>query len=415
MVGLLCLAHFAGYADRAVPAVYAPELKLAFQLSDAQLGALQGLPFVISYVLATLWAGRQRKSLPRPGRWLGLSVLTWTLAGALFAVAPSYEALLGARVLFGFGQAAFAPMALVLLAQARPVLGVQPIGAFTSGSAAGRSGGLLLGGALLAIVTGLGISDVIAPWRLAAMVMLVPNILLAAALFSSRVPVAGTVGRQPGVVQAARWALRRGAVFAPHILAAGGRVMIVQSLGAWAPSIMARGFDLATATAGLLVGLAVLVGAPVGHLGAGWLAARPGFAARGPAMLLVAGAILSALAAAGLAAAPSLWLAVAALTVLIMASGGGAAIALISLQPITPEPLTRGMNALFLVCVTVLGTALGPLVTGLVSDRLIGSDGSLTIALLIVVSGAASVVVVAASLGGAAWRRDATLSVRSRT
>ena len=132
-------------------------------------------------------------------------------------------------------------------------------------------------------------------------------------------------------------------------------------------------------------------------------------------MLLVAGAILSALAAAGLAAAPSLWLAVAALTVLIMASGGGAAIALISLQPITPEPLTRGMNALFLVCVTVLGTALGPLVTGLVSDRLIGSDGSLTIALLIVVSGAASVVVVAASLGGAAWRRDATLSVRSRT
>ena len=265
LVVLLGLAHFVGYADRAIPAVFAPGLKATFALSDAQLGALQGVPFILSYVLATLWAGRRTSRLVRPGTYVGLCILVWTGAAIAFALAPDYPTLLGARMVFGVGQAAFAPMALAMLATAAPIAGIQPVGMFTAGSA-----------------TGLAVT--MAPWRVAALVMLIPNLLLAVAFLTRRAtgPMPVPVRSGGGVLDALRRVGERPLSLFLYMAAACGMVMIVQSLAAWSPSIIGRQFSMDPASAAVLVGAVTLIAAPAGHLLAGRSGTSRQFRLQGP-------------------------------------------------------------------------------------------------------------------------------------
>jgi MFS family permease len=412
MVALLGLAHFAGYADRAIPAVFAPGLKATFALSDVQLGALQGAPFVVSYVLATLWAGRRTTGPVRPGPRVGLCILLWTVAAVVFALAPNYPTLLGARMAFGLGQAAFAPMALAMLAGARPIVGIQPVGIFTAGSATGRSGGILLGGLVLTLAAAAGVSDRVDPWRIAALLMLVPNLVLAVVFLSRR-----TAGSVPdpsggGLRDALIWVGGRPLTVVLYMVAACGTVMMVQSLGAWSPSIIGRQFGMGPASAAVLVGVATLIAAPAGHLLAGRSGTLPWFTVQGPGPALGISAAVAIPAVIGLSLAPTPALAAACLAVLIVASGFGAGIALIGLQGLAPVPLRRGMNSLFLALVTVFGTAGGPLITGAVSDRIASNSLGLGQALAIVVVGAALIVIAASLAGAGGWRR-LTAEIRS--
>lgn len=411
---LLGLAHFVGYADRAIPAVFAPGLKATFALSDAQLGALQGVPFILSYVLATLWAGRRTARLVQPGAHVGLCILLWTVAAALFALAPDYPTLLGARMVFGFGQAAFAPVALAMLAKAAPIAGIQPVGIFTAGSATGRSGGMLLGGLVLALTAAAGLTTGIAPWRVAALLMLIPNLLLALTFLARRGTAPAPVQAGGGVVETLRWAGGRWLSMALYMLAACGMVMMVQSLAAWSPSIIGRQYGMGPAAAAVLVGAATLLAAPAGHLLAGRSGTSRRFRAHGPGLALGASAAVAVPSVIGLSLAPTPGLATICLVFLIVASGFGAAMALIGLQGLVPSALQRGMNSLFLVLVTIFGTAAGPMITGAVSDRIASNGLALSLALAIVVTGAALIVMVASLAGARSWQRLAA-DVRSGT
>ena len=414
LVVLLGLAHFAGYADRAIPAVFAPGLKATFGLSDAQLGALQGAPFILSYVLATLWAGRRTTRQVRPGTHVGLCILLWTAAAVVFALAPDYPTLLGGRMVFGLGQAAFAPVALAMLATANPIAGIQPVGIFTAGSATGRSGGMLLGGLVLTLAAASGLTAVLEPWRIAALLMLVPNLLLAVSFLARRTSGPAPEPAGGGLADALRWVTGRPWTLTLYMVAACGMVMMVQSLAAWSPSIIGRQFGMDPAAAAVLVGVVTLLAAPAGHLLAGRTGTSRFLAARGPGLALGVSAALAIPAVIGLSLASTPDVASASLAALIVASGFGAAMALIGLQDLAPAPCRRGMNSLFLVLVTIFGTAAGPLITGTVSDRIAANGLALSLALAIVVTGAA-VVVMAASLAGARrWRRLAA-DVRTGT
>tara|TARA_R110002167_G_scaffold23829_2_gene84516 strand:- start:2587 stop:3912 length:1326 start_codon:yes stop_codon:yes gene_type:complete len=405
LVVLLGLAHFVGYADRAIPAVFAPGLKATFGLSDGQLGALQGAPFVLSYVLATLWAGRQTARPLRPGPHVGVCILIWTAAAVAFALAPNYPTLLGARMVFGVGQAAFAPVALAMLANAGPIARMQPVGVFTAGSAMGRSGGMLLGGLVLGMAAASGLATQIEPWRIAALMMLVPNLILAVSFLARRTTGPAPVATGGGVVEAMRWAGLRPLTLGLYMIAACAMIMMVQSLAAWSPSIIGRQFGMGPGPAAVLVGAVTLVAAPAGHLLAGRGATGRRFMARGPGLALGLGAVMAIPAVIGLSLAPTPALAAVCLVVLILASGFGAAMALIGLQGLVPGPLQRGTNSLYLVLVTVFGTAAGPMITGMVSDRIAANGLALSLALAIVITGAALVVIVAALVGTSGWRR----------
>ncbi|TAJ40906.1 MAG: MFS transporter, partial [Brevundimonas sp.] len=88
---LLASVQFAAFVDRAVPSVVAGALKGEFDLTDRQIGALQGPAFALTYAAAMLAAGHWGRRI-EPFRLMALCVAVWTVGGAAFALASSYEA-----------------------------------------------------------------------------------------------------------------------------------------------------------------------------------------------------------------------------------------------------------------------------------------------------------------------------------
>jgi MFS family permease len=406
---MLAFANFAASADKAVVAVYAPELRTAFHLSDAQIGSLQGGPFVIGYILALLWAGR-RTANPTTGRYIAACIAIWTVGAALFALAPGFTELLAGRLVLAVGQAAFAPAAILLLnsraredARAPTTAGAARfLSLFTASSTIGRSAGLMLGGALIgaAAAWSVWLPD-IAAWRLSGLAMLIPNLVLLTLFLGAR-----DVAEEPsnarsassGLVQALRHIGDRARPALIWVIAGCGMVVVVQACAAWAPSILHRQYDVAVSTSGMVIGMVTLLAAPLGHLGAGWILSRSQAAVDRAGLLLAVAAILSA-GFAGLVAASTVEpLTIVALAGLMAAGGFGAALVLIRIQPLFPRDLQRSANSLYFAAVTLVGSAAGPAITGLISDRVSADGGQLPLALALVTAGAGSVVVLAALL-----------------
>lgn len=407
---LLALGYFLAAVDRALPGVYAPSLKAAFGLSDTQLGALQGPAFVVVYVVATLVAGSGAIRLRR-NRVLAGCVAVWTAAGVGFALAPDYPALIASRLLLGLGEAAFAPTALaVLAAEAAPGRTAQAVSTFTAGSASGRSGALLIGGAALAVISHHAIVR-FAPWRAASLALVLPNLLVAFALL--RRPATEAASLRPdvshpgkaGLGAAARRLMSDPAGLGLHFLTGAGAVLLVQASGAWASSILNRAWGLTPAASALAAGAVVLVGAPLGHLTSGRLLDARLRSGRGPGAIIATGALLAAGGAAALAAAPSLAAALACLFLTVAAGGAAAAAALAGLQPLCRPATGAATNSLFLAFANLVGLGFGPLLTGVLSDRLFAGPRGAALALAVVsaVGGAATALV--AWAGAAGWRR----------
>ena len=395
-------AHFCLFADRAIPSAFAPALRADFGLGDAQLGLLIGpamiLPFAIGTIVAAIWTGRI-------SAWhiVIASILAWSAASAAGTFAATFAGLVVGRIAFGIAQAAFAPAAASLLSGSVAPPAPLAISAFTTGSASGRSGGLLLGGALLLGVGGL--IPAVAPWRIASLALLLPNLLLALLLWRmSRKTVADHVPT-PGLGSGLRWIGSVRTTFVGHTIASAGVLMIVQAIGAWAPSILNRQFGLTTAGSAMLSGITVLIGVPIGHLAAGRLASRDGFTRSGPAPLMIGGSLIALGGCLGLHAATSLVGATIALVVMIGGGGIAAAASLIGLQFMVPPRERLAVNALFLAVTTAFGYAIGPWLTGWLSDALAQDGAALAYALLLLVAGTAVLVLVAAASTSPGWRR----------
>ena len=71
----------------------------------------------------------------------------------------------------------------------------------------------------------------------------------------------------------------------------------------------------------------------------------------------------------------------------------------------SPAALRPPMNGLYLAFVTVAGLGFGPLLTGVLSDRLFAGPHGLADALAVVTAAGGGLAALAAALGAAPWRR----------
>src|SRR3546814_8885327 len=157
-------------------------------------------------------------------------------------------------MMLGFTQAAFMPAALSILSVASHPPPSVAISALTTGSATGRSGGLLLGGALLLMATQLNVAD-LEPWRLASLAMVAPNLLLALALLAKsdvRAPYAASPAA--GLGQTLRGMSRARLFHASCFLPAAAAIIVVQVGGPWAPTLLHRDYGLSVSDSALAVG-----------------------------------------------------------------------------------------------------------------------------------------------------------------
>lgn len=403
---LLALVQFAAFVDRGVPAVVAPLLRTGFGLTDTQVGALQGPAFSVLYALGLLAAG-QWIAGRNPYRTAAVCLVVWTTGSVLFALAPGYGEMVAGRALLGLGQAAFAPAALSLLAvQADPARRARALSTFTTGSSIGRSGALFLGGAALTVVAGRTVLG-LEPWRMTSLMLVVPNLLLAAALFGMARGSPPPIPDRRGLGAAARFIVSRPSTLLLVMAVGSACVLAVQAGGAWGSSILHRSQGLTPAQAGLWTGAVVLVCAPIGHLGAGWTAgSRPG-RRWGAGALMAAGMAVAVLGAVGLAAAEDRLAALAGLGVLTAGGGFAAAAALIEVQAMTEARLRSQVGAIYLALASLVGVGLGPVLTGALNDQAFSGAG-LAWSLALVTAVSALPVILIGLLYARRWREAAT-------
>jgi len=404
LVSLLALGHCVAFVDRNLPAVVAPLLKSSLGLTDAQFGLLDGPAFAVLYVVGMLASWPLASSRHRL-RLLAGCIATWALGMTAFALGTSFDMLLVARALVGLGQAAFVPLALGLIVErSAPQWRARSIAVFTAASVAGRSLALLLGGAVLALLTRWVPVSGLAHWRLLFLVMAAPNLVLIVLLLRRTEQLQALPA--PAAVFGQMLALfrQRPRLMLMYFCGAGASVLVVQTVGAWAPSILHREDGLVPATAAFAFGLALLVAAPLGHLLAGTLIDMR--RKRVTPMAIVACALL--LAVPLLWAVPRSTSATAACGLLALTSlvGGTAAVAALAGLPLMlPVALRDAGLRLFLIFITVFGVGMGPFIAGLISDgRGLGGHG-LSSALCTVCVGAAVFGAVSALLARSGWRR----------
>lgn len=377
-LGLLALTHFLMHADRNLPALVLPLLKHRFALSDTALGLLQGPAFVLFFVAATLLAGRTVDRAPQL-KVLAASVLFWTLASIGFGLARNWEQLVLCRLMLGLGQAMVAPAALSLIVTRAPPEEVgRSVSVFTTGSALGRSGAMLLGGALLAWIASPLVRALFAgleAWRVLFFLSALPNLLVAVGLFFADrkgVKTAAPIPRSSMLPILKQMAVAPLA-FAAHLVAAGCVIVLVQATSAWIPTLLQRALHLSAARSGVVSGLIVMVGAPLGHLGGGAVTDFCRRAGRPPS-LVIALALALCVAGAGLLCAPSSLATIGAGFFLLTVFGGMAGVVFLALYQPMLSNAHGASNAVYFAAITLIGVGLGPPVIGLLSDRVFGSD-----------------------------------------
>jgi MFS family permease len=361
-VVLLSLLNAVALTDRMIFGALAPVLQPALQLSDVQLGLVQGPAFGVAYAVAMPFAGRLVDAVGGR-RMLIWSVLLWTLGLIVSAAAGSVGILAVGRAITGVGQAVLTPAAFTLIiGTVAPDQAGRMIGLFTGAGTIGRGIAFAVGGALLAV---LGNDAVIAPWSAVLLVLAVVNLLILA-LGSRYVARDRLLGRRDKAYAVLwRWLRASPRAIGLTVLAALGTVVIAQALGAWVSVVLVRSFAIGPAAAGLAIGAIGIIAGPLGHvlggMGAdsGWRRDR----AFAGATLLCIPAILLFVEAATL---PLAWL---GLALTMLASGASAMLGLMRVQRMIPATARGSANGLFMAMVALVGISGGPALVGLAAAQ----------------------------------------------
>ncbi|MBM3514675.1 MAG: MFS transporter [Alphaproteobacteria bacterium] len=369
---LLFLVSFLNYADRNMLSVLLPAIKKDLELSDTELGFINGFAFALFYAILGIPIARLADRYSRRNI-LAISLALWSAMTALCGAAQNFVQLAVARVLVGVGEASASPAGHAIIGDLYP--------------AHRRASALALFalGSPFSILIGFSVGGWVAEtygWRPALYAFGLPGLILAVVLyFALPDPPRGYSEREERTSSHGEWAVPPGQTLTQvlvglfttksffYVCLAGAFFHInwfVQLQ--WLPSFFTRTHGMPVSDAGLW--LALVLGLPqlAGIYLGGWLGNR--YTAQGLDRLMT----LSAWA--GLAQAPFFVLAFlfdswqAALIVLVIP------IMLLFVQLIqqfavmqaVAGPTRRAVAvAAFLLVCQIIGN-LGPQVVGILSD-----------------------------------------------
>ena len=395
LIVILVLFIFLAYIDRQIIYLLVDPIKADLGLSDTQIGLLSGMAFALFYGFCTIPLGALAD---RGNRRLitFIAVSFWGAASAACGLAAAFVPLLLARVAVGLGEAGYLPAAYSLVADAVPPrrLGVatamlQAAGSLGNGFAL-IGGGLLVG--LLVRQGGLTVPlfGTLEPWQAAFILTGLPGPLLAWLIYT--VPDPGRADADPAAAQPTTAALlkllrERGRFYAGCFLGIGFMTMSSISVNVWGPAYVGRAFGWGPGIAGPLIGGIQLAAVMASVFVTGW--AVDAFYRRGRADIHLRWAAISAFLAApfGVIAFTTRepgWFIACYILFFLISSGQTSAIGAV-LQIATPGRYRGRVYGLYLLCITLFGAGLGPLLTGYLTDRLFGDERDLGLALAIMV------------------------------
>jgi MFS family permease len=369
---LLMLTNAFSYLDRQLPFILAEPIKRELSLSDTQLGLLGGAAFMIVYSTVAIPLSRLADRRSHIGVLSG-AVVVWSLFTAAGAWAQSFTQLVMSRVGVALGEAGAIPPAHALIARIYPAkTRGRAMSFYQLGLPLGTMVGLT-GGGLIADSYG---------WRAALVIMGLPGALLGILIYTTtRVPP------QPAPVHAdtpstwrTLWQLMADPVYRNLVFGITAYAFLSYGVSVFQPAVLIRTFGMSTAQAGTWLGISHGVMGVIGTLAGGYFGDRfsrrdprgkPWFAAGVMAVSLPFFLGAQFVATSGVMAVIMLCVPFAAWVAFLPPVYS-------AVQETAPPHLRATAAGLLVLCVNLIGSALGPVITGRLSDLLtprLGADG----------------------------------------
>ena len=382
---LLTATYTFSFIDRQIINLLVDPIRIDLSLSDSQVSFLQGLAFVLPYVLLSIPLGRVVDRANRI-RVLVIGILVWTISCVTCGLAKNFLQLGMARMGVGAGEASVTPASWSLLADYFPEdRRALPVSIFLMGPYLGAGLSLILGAEVVGWASGLGSIELplvgaLAPWQLTFMLVALPGLLMVFLL--PLLPDPPRTQRLTEAVEPLSWGdiaqyvwPRRG-VFGAYLLGAPFIVLVLYALQAWVPSLLIRVHGLEIVEAGRYYGTIALVAGSAGVLSgpvaARWLAGRVDPAGAPLVTSIVSTSLLiPVLVSAGLA--ESLTWALVFITGASYLVTFPLALFATGLQSASPNEMRGLMAGCFVLSTNLIGLTLGPTSVALASDYIFGS------------------------------------------
>ena len=370
---LLLVTNALAYADRHVFSILIPAIKAEFMVSDSVLGLIGGPVFVISFVLFSMPLARLADTWSARGV-LAICVGFWSAATAGCGAALNVVQLMIARALVGVGEAGGLPPSQSMLSGIFPDSSrARAMGIFSSATHFGIMLGLV-GGALIAASWG---------WRAAFFTLAAAGIPLAVLIWFVAPRQQGPVVTTAPTGSLFQAAAKCWAIPSYRLLILGVAIFNIFGFGSatWLPTYYIRSHGMSMVEAGAWMGLGSAVGGVAGSFASGFIvdALRPRdlrWQLRLPALgyfICFPLLVLQFLIPGGFA------ISVGQLNIPVVALVGlGAGFltafwagpAFDAIARLMPPDLRAQAMALLVIVISVIGSGLGPVVAGVVSDVL---------------------------------------------
>lgn len=386
------------YIDRQVLSLLVPSLKKALDCSDTEIGLLQGISFSLFYVAASLPLAALADRYNR-ARIASVCIAVWSVMTMVCGLAGSFVHLLLARIGLAVAEAGLPPAALTLMSDLHDRKGLARATAlFMLAPFVGGGIALAAGGMLLEAMHGPAEALGMAPWRLVFICAGVPGVLLAPIVWTlvkdTRV-TGGTQSRGASFGRLADYMLANWRFTASYILGLAVMVVVLNAHIAWMPAAILRRFPVGEAAMGASFGVTYLIAGSIGTLGAGWIISRSApdaMLGRTVSMMSRAAMLLVPFAIAA-PFAPGLLPMIGLAGIAVFCTSGVVAMGPVPLQITVPPDLRAQAIAVNGLVAALLGTGLGPLLTGVISDLAAqaGAREPLSVALSVVGGGCAAI------------------------
>ncbi|MGB1138324.1 MAG: spinster family MFS transporter [Luminiphilus sp.] len=374
---VLTATYTFSFIDRQIVNLLVEPIKADLLLSDTQISFLQGLAFVVPYLILSIPVGRLVDTVSRVKVLIG-GIIFWSVACVFCGLSKTMTQLAIGRMGVGAGEASVTPAAWSLLADYFPEdkRGL-PVSIFLMGPYLGAGLSLIIGAEVIswADQVTLPILGDIASWQFTFIAVGLPGILLAMILATLAEPMrketlSDTGARSVSWSEGMDFVRSRKKVYGAYLLGAPFIVITLYALQAWVPTLLIRvhGMDIADAGRGygsiaLLCGSAGVLSGPVlakyftrrGHKDGGLRVAT-----------LAAAVLLPAIVIAGFTADTTLALVAIAVSSFFVTVP--MALFTTGLQAVTPNEMRGVIAGIYVVIVNLFGLALGPTSVALVTD-----------------------------------------------
>ena len=382
---LLTATYTFSFIDRQIINLLVDPIRTDLSLSDSQVSFLQGLAFVLPYVILSIPLGRVVDRANRI-RVLVVGILFWTISCVSCGLAKNFWQLGAARMGVGAGESSVTPASWSLLADYFPEdKRALPVSIFLMGPYLGAGLSLILGAEVVGWASGLGSIELpligaVAAWQLTFMLVALPGLIMVFLLPLLREPPRteklNTTNNRLSWGEVASYVWPRRGVFGAYLLGAPFIVLVLYALQAWVPSLLIRVHGLEIVEAGRYYGSLALVAGSAGVLSgpvvARWLASRIDPTTAPLVTSIYATCLLiPVLVGAGLAESLT-W-------TLVLITGASylvtfpLALFATGLQNVSPNEMRGLMAGCYVLSTNLIGLALGPTSVAIANDYIFES------------------------------------------